>query len=210
VKTSHPDIYEQLERRYLDLGNPLWAWHAYALARQQRDPVPAWVLAYFDAVANRLVDYFHEDTEPADGSPGPIGRRLGFAGLGLATARRRMARPADRDFLGLKVAWWMAWERLSMSQAIARADELGTNRTDAYKALFGEEPLDLMLSWLWGHARASIPPGAVDWSLNPPRVVRPRDLVRAYSAACKAGRIPAPGPPFAKGSPEPPQKKRMA
>lgn len=37
-------------------GNATWAWAAYRLARQNAVPPPAWVTAYLDGVASRIVE----------------------------------------------------------------------------------------------------------------------------------------------------------
>jgi hypothetical protein len=44
-----------LEHLYARNENPLAAWHAYHLCRRHALPLPAWVLAYMDSVADKLI-----------------------------------------------------------------------------------------------------------------------------------------------------------
>ena len=44
-----------LHARYRKTGNPLACWDAYSLARKKGEPIPEWVLAYFDRAARNLL-----------------------------------------------------------------------------------------------------------------------------------------------------------
>lgn len=73
---------EVFEHDYKGTGNPLSAWDAYLTARELGQPIPEWILAYFDGVAAGLLDARNTTTDAAlhlgfelkDGGPGPFKR----------------------------------------------------------------------------------------------------------------------------------------
>lgn len=50
---------DEMEHKYKETGNPLYAWHAYLACRPCRDiaasPLPGWIMNYLDEVAERVL-----------------------------------------------------------------------------------------------------------------------------------------------------------
>ena len=61
---------EVLENEFYEIGNPLFAWDAYALARRLEEDIPEWVLKYLDMVAKRLANPKNEVND--------LGKCMGF------------------------------------------------------------------------------------------------------------------------------------
>jgi hypothetical protein len=69
VSLFFPDARERIEvyrLAYEQQGDPFQVWNAYDLARSARLEIPAWVLAYFDQVAERLLALTRPRRPPTD------------------------------------------------------------------------------------------------------------------------------------------------
>lgn len=53
---------EHAEKMYVDTENPVWAWDAWLISRETRQPAPATVLKYIDKVAEDIISAARECT----------------------------------------------------------------------------------------------------------------------------------------------------
>jgi hypothetical protein len=47
-------------------GNPLYAWEGYQVARSHNQPIPIWILEYFDSIAEKLLQKGKEHSQYSD------------------------------------------------------------------------------------------------------------------------------------------------
>jgi len=56
IKKKRRSLLDIFRKDFKEIKNPLSVWDAYAIARADGEPVPSWVLEYFDKVAKRLLN----------------------------------------------------------------------------------------------------------------------------------------------------------
>jgi hypothetical protein len=81
---NHPDNLIEVERRcYLESGNAMHVWAAYAFARAVDAPLPDWVMSYLDRCGRNLMALSSEVRSTSGKDLGPrIAKAFGLASPG--------------------------------------------------------------------------------------------------------------------------------
>lgn len=86
IRDSNPAILNRIldvhRKRFEHSGNPLSAWDAFLLARWWKEPIPEWVLAYFEEAAEKLCKI------PQGKIPGHVMAALGINSKGRSSFAR--------------------------------------------------------------------------------------------------------------------------
>jgi hypothetical protein len=109
VRTYEAEALAALEAEFARDGNPLHAWEALALAASGDQPVPAWVLHYLTAGAEKLAAIRQEVAagKPVDKEAERAGKALGFGTTGAGRGSRFTAKAMlerDREYYFAVVA----------------------------------------------------------------------------------------------------------
>jgi hypothetical protein len=59
---------DALKEGYDDIGNPIFAWEALKICREESLPIPEWALKYFEEAASSLLDVAEKARNPDDNS----------------------------------------------------------------------------------------------------------------------------------------------
>jgi hypothetical protein len=90
-------------RRYEQTGHPFDPWQTYLASRARQQPIPEWVLKYFDDAAEKIVASVHLADQPARLSAA-VASALGFTSKGAGSVARRSRVAATHDALAQRVS----------------------------------------------------------------------------------------------------------
>jgi hypothetical protein len=103
-------MIREMERHYQSSGNALFAWRAYGFARDASEPVPEWVLKYFDKAEEALMAPLREDDGPLKEPASAIAGALGLKLRGRGNVYRRFHQEIEKGELLAKYTAALARE----------------------------------------------------------------------------------------------------